>query len=48
MVGNTFEKYGITHVLLYKDELINTYIADDVNYNVLYEDDNFILYEKID
>ena len=43
-----FDKYDITHVLLYKEELINTYISRDENYNKLYEDENFVLYEKID
>ena len=42
-----FEKYDITHVLLYKDEIINTYIPEDKDYKLLYEDENFILYEKI-
>ena len=43
----TFEKYGITHALLYKDEVINQYICDDEDYNLLYEDDYFVFYEKI-
>lgn len=42
-----FEKYRITHVLFYKNEIANTYISIDSDYEVLYEDDNFILYEKI-
>ena len=41
-----FKKYNITHALLYKDELISQYIDDDTNYNMIYEDDYFVLYEK--
>lgn len=43
----TFEKYGITHVLLKKDEIMAQYIVMDKNYRTLYEDENFVLYEKI-
>lgn len=42
-----FDKYGITHVLLYNDEIINTYIKYDKDYNLLYHDDAFSLYEKV-
>lgn len=43
----TFEKYDITHAILYKTELINLYIDDDPNWQKIYEDENFVLYEKI-
>lgn len=43
-----FEKYGITHALLYNKELISVYIANDENWNLIYQDDMFSLYEKID
>ena len=42
-----FEKYGITHAILYKTELINLYIDDDPNWNKIYEDDYFTIYEHI-
>lgn len=41
-----FEKYGITHALLYKKEVINQFIDDDPNWKNIYEDDEFVLYEK--
>lgn len=41
-----FEKYNITHVLLYNDELINLYIKDDKDYNLIYKTGTFSLYEK--
>ena len=42
------EKYEITHILLYNDEIINTYIVYDSEWNKIYEDDAFSLYEKIE
>ena len=42
-----FEKYNITHALLYKYEIINTYISDDEDYNKIFEDKYFVLYEKV-
>lgn len=41
-----FSKYDFSHILLYKDEIINQYIVKDSNYKLLYEDDNFALYER--
>jgi hypothetical protein len=41
-----FSKYDFTHVLLYKNELLNKYIPKDSNYKLLYEDDYFSLYER--
>ena len=41
-----FDKYGITHVLVKNDEFINKYINKDENYNLLYNDNQFSLYEK--
>ncbi len=41
-----FEKYNITHVLLDKDEIINNYISEDKNYEAIYGDNLFVLYER--
>jgi len=41
-----FEKYEITHILLYNDEPINVYIQDDENYKLIYKTGIFSLYEK--
>lgn len=45
----TFEKYGITHIILYKDSKISMIIdnADSENYNKIYSDDHFVIYEII-
>ena len=47
--GKTFEKYGITHVILYKNSKINMIItnADSEKYEELYSDDNFVIYEVL-
>lgn len=42
-----FDKYGITHALIYKAELIYNYIKDDTEWKILYQDDVFVLYERI-
>ena len=41
-----FNKYQITHVLVTNMELINLYIFDDEDYKLIYQDDNFSLYER--
>lgn len=45
----TFNFYDITHVLLYKDqtEYFCNLLEDDDNYKVLYEDDWYILFERL-
>lgn len=41
-----FEKYGITHALIYNTETINVYLKEDENWKIIYQDDVFTLYEK--
>lgn len=41
------EKYDITHAILYNDELTALYMADDENWNCMYKDDTFCIYEKV-
>lgn len=43
-----FNKYGITHALLYNDEKINIYIKDDIEWKIIYQDDLFVLYERVE
>lgn len=43
---DVFKKYNFTHVLLYKDEIISNYIKYDEDYEKIYEDEYFVLYEK--
>lgn len=46
---DTFEKYDITHVILYKKSKTNMIItkSKDKNYKELYSDDNFVVYERL-
>ena len=45
--GDVFEKYEITHVLVYKNSKIAMLIrkTDSEKYNEIYEDENFVIYE---
>ena len=47
--GKTFEEYGITHVILYKNAKIRMIIdeTEPENYNKIYSDDNFVIYEVV-
>ena len=42
-----FEYYGVTHLLIYKDSTLDKVLRLDSNYNELYKDDNFIIYERL-
>lgn len=42
-----FEKYNITHVILYDNSKLNMFISRDDNYKMLYEDKNFVVYERL-
>ena len=44
---DTFEKYDITHVILKKNTKLKTLLSKDKNYNEIYQDDNFIIYERL-
>ena len=41
-----FEQYNITHVLITNESVINQYICYDSEYECIYQDDCFVLYEK--
>lgn len=44
----TFEKYDITHVLIKDNSKLNMFLKrDEEHYKKLYEDDNFVFYERI-
>lgn len=42
-----FEKYDITHVMMYKNAKLNLLLSKDDNYNELYNDGNFVIYERL-
>jgi hypothetical protein len=41
-----FDKYEITHALLLNSNIVNQYIYTDSNYELIYQDDIFSLYER--
>ena len=43
---NKFDEYEITHVLIRKNSKLNMFISRDDNYNKIYSDDNFVIYER--
>ena len=42
---DTFNKYEFTHLLIKNNSIINNYIKNDFNYNIIYSDDYFSIYE---
>ena len=44
-----FEKYNITHAIMYKNSKMNMIIekSEDENYKKLYQDDDFVVYERL-
>ena len=48
--GDIFKKYGITHVIIYKNSKINMLIekADSEKYKLLYSDSDFVIYEVLE
>ena len=42
-----FEHYGITHLLIYRNSTLDKVLRLDTNYNELYKDDNFIIYQRL-
>lgn len=46
---DTFEKYGITHVICFKKAKMNMIITktNDKHYKELYSDDRFVVYERV-
>ena len=46
-IEETLDKYGITHMIMYKNAKLRTFIKqDEEKYNLLYEDDYFCVYER--
>ena len=46
-IEEKLDKYSITHMIMYKDAKLRTFIKqDEEKYNLLYEDDKFCIYER--
>ena len=41
-----FERLGVTHTLLNKNDVLSTFLDHDKNYKKLYSDDHFVIYER--
>ena len=41
------EHYGITHLLIYRNTTLEKILRLDDNYNKLYNDENFVIYERL-
>ncbi len=44
---DAFDKYGITHIMSYANSKLTMLLSRDENYNKLYEDDYFVIYERL-
>ncbi len=42
-----FEKYDITHLVIPASAKMGIFIKKDENYNKIYSDDNFVIYERL-
>lgn len=42
-----FSKYEITHVIQFKNSKLSGMLRKDSNYNTIYEDDHFVLFERL-
>ncbi len=45
--GRVFQKYGITHILIYKDTDLNQILAASSNYKLIHKEGRFMLYEYL-
>lgn len=41
------EEYGMTHLIMYKNAKLNMFVSRNDKYKKLYEDDSFVIYERI-
>lgn len=41
------EKYGMTHLIMYRNAKLNMFVSRNSNYKKLYQDDYFVIYERI-
>ena len=42
-----FEHYGITHILIYKNSTLDKVLRLDTNYNELFKDEKFVIYQRL-
>lgn len=44
----TFEKYNITHIMIYNNSMLSIFLSKDENYKIIYVDDCVIIYERLE
>jgi hypothetical protein len=44
---DVLNKYNFTHLIVSKDDILYTYLPEDKDYNEIYKNDTYIVYEKI-
>ena len=44
----TFNEYNFNYILLYIHEPLNYYVSKDIDYKIIYVDNYFVLYEKVE
>ena len=42
-----FEEYGVTHVILYENAKLAMILEDDANYELIYSENNFVIFERL-
>lgn len=45
---NEFKTYGVTHIILYQNSKLAMVLESDSNYKKLYDEGNFIIFERLD
>lgn len=45
---DTFEKYNITHIMIYNDSMLSVFLSKDENYKAIYVDECVIIYERLE
>ena len=44
---DTFEHYGITHIITYSNSKLSLYLNHDYDYSEIYKDEHFVIYERL-
>ena len=44
---DTFEHYGITHIITYSNSKLSLYLSHDYDYSEIYKDEHFVIYERL-
>ena len=45
---DTFEKYNITHIMIYNNSMLSVFLSKDENYKTIYVDECVVIYERLE